>query len=153
MTHNDTFRRLRYILKLADPEVIATFALTETQVSVEEFLPWLKKEEDEGFDAIPDAKLAAFLNGLIIKMRGKKDGPPMPLEEKLTNNGVLIKLKIAFNYKADDILRVLERGGITVGKSELSALFRKPTHKNYRQCKDQFLRKFLMGLQLEHAES
>ncbi|WP_413540186.1 DUF1456 family protein [Marinobacter sp. BSs20148] len=30
---------------------------------------------------------------------------------------------------------------------ELSALFRKPGNKNYRECKDQILRNFLLGLQ------
>ena len=39
---------------------------------------------------------------------------------------------------------------IVIGKSELSAFFRKVDHKNYRECRDQVLRNFLKGLQLEY---
>ena len=41
---------------------------------------------------------------------------------------------------------VMETAGIRVSKPELSALFRKYGHKNYRPCGDQFLRNFLKGL-------
>jgi uncharacterized protein YehS (DUF1456 family) len=37
-----------------------------------------------------------------------------------------------------------------IGKHELSAFFRKPGHKHYRECKDQILRKFLKGVQLKY---
>ena len=49
----------------------------------------------------------------------------------------------------NDILRRL-RYTFSFDETELSALFRKPGHKNYRECKDQTLRHFLKGLQLEH---
>ena len=58
-----------------------------------------------------------------------------------------MKLKIAFNLQADDIVTILDEVDFRIGKSELSAFFRKPTHKNYRECKDQVLRNFLTGLQ------
>jgi uncharacterized protein YehS (DUF1456 family) len=35
-------------------------------------------------------------------------------------------------------------------RHELSALFRKPEQEQFRACKDQVLRNFLMGLQLKH---
>jgi len=37
-----------------------------------------------------------------------------------------------------------------LSKHELSAFFRKPGHKNFRECNDQVLRKFLQGLQIQH---
>jgi len=41
-----------------------------------------------------------------------------------------------------------------ISKHELSAIFRKPGQKQYRECKDQFLRNFLYGLQFkERPES
>jgi uncharacterized protein YehS (DUF1456 family) len=36
---------------------------------------------------------------------------------------------------------------------ELSAFFRKPSHKSYRYVKGQYLRNFLMGLQLKYKSS
>ncbi|MCK5433009.1 MAG: DUF1456 family protein, partial [Gammaproteobacteria bacterium] len=36
---------------------------------------------------------------------------------------------------------------------ELSAFFRKPGHKHYRNCQDQVLRKFLKGLQLKYRNN
>ena len=41
---------------------------------------------------------------------------------------------------------------LVVSKPELSAFFRKPGHKHYRECKDQFLRNFLQGLQMVHRD-
>jgi uncharacterized protein YehS (DUF1456 family) len=40
----------------------------------------------------------------------------------------------------------------SIGKHELSAFFRKPDHKNYRECKDQVLRNFLKGLELKYRQ-
>jgi uncharacterized protein YehS (DUF1456 family) len=38
--------------------------------------------------------------------------------------------------------------GFPLSKPELSALFRKKGHKNYRECGDQIMRNFLKGLTL-----
>ena len=75
----------------------------------------------------------------------------MPVAETHLNNNVIFrKLKIALNLKDTDILNLMRRAGFPLSKPELSALFRKPGHTNYRECKDQILRNFLKGLQLEH---
>jgi uncharacterized protein YehS (DUF1456 family) len=39
---------------------------------------------------------------------------------------------------------------LRMSKHELSAFFRKPDHKHYRDCKNQILRNFLQGLQLKY---
>jgi uncharacterized protein YehS (DUF1456 family) len=44
-------------------------------------------------------------------------------------------------------LAIFELAGFRISNHELSAFFRKPTHKNYRECKDQVLRNFLLGVQ------
>ena len=46
------------------------------------------------------------------------------------------------------MLGMLTLGGHPMSKGELTALFRKPTHKHYRDCGDQVLRNFLHGLTL-----
>lgn len=126
------------------------FGLANHEATRSEVNGWLKKEEDPDFLACSDATLEKFLNGLIIEKRGKKDGPEPEPAKKFTNNIVFVKLKIALNLKADEILKLMHKVDFIVSKHELSAFFRKPGHKNYRVCKDQYLRNFLNGLQLDY---
>ena len=50
--------------------------------------------------------------------------------------------------KEDDLHAILKSVNFPVSKPELSALFRKAGHDNYRPCGDQLLRNFLKGLTL-----
>ncbi len=61
-----------------------------------------------------------------------------------------MKLKIALNLKADDVLEIMNLADLRISKHELSAFFRRPDHKHYRDCKDQILRNFLHGMQLKY---
>jgi uncharacterized protein YehS (DUF1456 family) len=148
MTQNDILRRIRYILDLDDSKMISIFSLADLEVTRAQISDWLKKEDDEAYQKLSDPELATFLNGLIVEKRGKKDGPQPAPEQKLTNNIIFMKLKIAFNLKAEDTLSLLALNDMTISKHELSAFFRKPGHKHFRACKDQVLRNFLKGLQL-----
>ena len=65
---------------------------------------------------------------------------------QLSNNDKLKKIRIALNLQEDAMLSILKAGGHPLSRGELSALFRKPSHKHYRECGDQVLRKFLSGL-------
>ena len=94
--------------------------------------------------------MATFLNGLIVDKRGKKDGPQPEPEKQLSNNIVFRKLKIALNLQADEVLSLVNQADFRISKHELSAFFRKPGHKHYRECKDQVLRNFLKGMQLKY---
>lgn len=127
--------------------MIAIFALAECKVTREQVSNWLKREDDPAAVNLPDTQLAIFLNGLINDKRGKKEGPQPAPEKRINNNIVLTKLKIAFNLKAEDIIETLALADLRLGKAELSAFFRKPDHKHFRQCKDQVLRNFLQGLE------
>lgn len=150
MTNNDILRRVRYIFDLKDTAIVAIFRLAEVEVEQPKVTAWLKKDDDEGYAAMRDRDLATFLNGFISYKRGKREGPAPAPEAKLNNNQVFQKLRIALNLQADDILAIFEREGLPLSHHELSAFFRKPGHKNYRECKDQILRNFLMGLQNQH---
>ena len=91
--------------------------------------------------------MASFLNAVIVDKRGKKEGPePIP-ESRLNNNLIFRKLRIALNYKDEDILEILSSMDMDISKHELSAFFRNPSQPQFRPCKDQILRKFLFGLQ------
>ena len=96
-----------------------------------------------------DNQLAIFLNGLIINNRGKKEGEQPIAESRLNNNIILRKLKIALNLKDDDIIDIMSLVDLRVGKHELSAFFRNPNQSQYRTCHDQFLRNFLLGMQIK----
>ncbi|MES9904676.1 MAG: DUF1456 family protein [Sedimenticola sp.] len=150
MTNNDILRRIRYVFDFSDKKMIAIFSLADEQVVLEVIKSWFKKEEDAGYQACSDTQLALFLNGLINEKRGKREGPQPEPEKRLTNNIILKKLKIALNMKADDVLKTLALADLRISKHELSAFFRKPNHKHYRECKDQILRNFLKGLQLKY---
>ena len=149
MTNNDILRRIRYVFDLSDSKIVEIFTLVEASVERKEVIGWLKKDDDDAFIECPDEQLAIFLNGLIVFRRGKKDGP-IPVPEKILNNNIILrKLKIAMDFKSQDMLNALESAGMTLSDHELSALFRKAGHKHYRECQNQILRNFLEGLRIK----
>ncbi|MCK9174855.1 MAG: DUF1456 family protein [Desulforhopalus sp.] len=147
MTNNDILRRIRYIFDIDDSTMISIFGLADYQVTRELISDWLKKEDDPAFQECSDTKLAIFLNGFINYKRGKKEGPQPKPEKRLTNNIIFMKLKIALNLKAEDVLEIMDLADFPMSKHELSAFFRKPDHKHYRDCQNQILRNFLQGAQ------
>ena len=150
MNNNDVLRRVRYTFDFDDTKMIAIFALGGLDVTRAEVSDWLKKDDDPGFRKCSDVQLARFLNGLIIDKRGSRDGPQPEPETSLTNNIVFRKLKIALNLQADEILTLIKQADFSMSKHELSAFFRRPGHKHYRECKDQVLRYFLKGVQKKY---
>lgn len=153
MTNNDILRRLRYTFDFNDDKMIALFALAEHTVTRAQVSDWLKKDDHEAFQELSDKELAIFLNGLINDKRGKRDGPQMPPEERLNNNIILRKLKIALNLKDTDMVAILKSVDLRVSKHELTAFFRNPKQNQYRLCHDQFMRNFLHGLQVTYRDN
>ena len=149
MTNNDILRRIRYTFDLSDSQMIAIFNQADHEVTREEISDWLKKDDDPAFKDCSDTRMAIFLNGFINKRRGKREGAQPEPETRLNNNIIFTKLKIALNLKAEEIIELLALAGFHIGKHELSAFFRRPDHKHYRECKDQILRNFLKGVQLK----
>ncbi len=152
ITNNDILRRIRYAFDFRDKEMTEIFAAADYEATPQEINGWLKKEQESTYKECDDEHLALFLNGLINHKRGKKDGPQRDPETYLNNNIIFMKLKIALDLKSDDVLRILSLADQKISEHELSALFRKPTHNHYRECKNQLLRKFLNGLQLTYRE-
>ncbi len=64
----------------------------------------------------------------------------------MTNNDILKKLRIALELKDTDMIEILKLADFKISKTELNALFRHPDHRNYKECGDQVLRRFLNGL-------
>jgi uncharacterized protein YehS (DUF1456 family) len=147
VNNNDILRRLRYTFDFKDAAMVEIFAAADHAVTQEQIVNWLRKEDDTAYCAATDTELAIFLNGFINTRRGRREGDQPTPETRLSNNMILMKLKIALNLTSDDILQTLKAAEFCLSKHELSAFLRKPGNKHYRECRDQILRNFLMGLQ------
>jgi uncharacterized protein YehS (DUF1456 family) len=145
-------RRVRYVFDFSDQLMLSIFELGGHQGNIPELTTWFTREGTPEFVMCEDEYMARFLNGLIIKNRGSRDGTIPEPETKLTNNIILRKLKIALSLQADDIIAILKLNNFNLSKHELSALFRRPDHKNYRECLDQVLRNFLDGLEKHYRK-
>jgi len=152
MNNNDILRRIRYTFDFKDSKMMELSSLPDHPVTREQISAWLKKDDEPDHQECDDRQMAIFMNNFITEKRGKKDGPQPELPKRLTNNMIFMKLKIALNLQAEDVLEILALAGYKLGKHELSAFFRKPGHKHYRECKDQVLRNFLKGLQLMYRD-
>jgi uncharacterized protein YehS (DUF1456 family) len=149
MTNNDVLRRLRYALKIKDSTMIEIFKLSGHEIARSNLINLLKKEEEEGYVDCSDEVAELFLDGLVIHKRGKREMAPGHVEAQstpLTNNSILKKLRIALKFRDDEMLSTLKLAGMSISKSELSALFRKEGERHYKECGDQLLRNFLKGL-------
>lgn len=147
MTHNDILRSVRYLLDVGDARLGEIIRLGGGTISPDQLVAFLKKEDDPGYLECDHPTMAAFLSGLIIYKRGQDESrPPLPIEVPVTNNTILKRLRVAFELKDSDIIALIERCGLRVSKAELGAFFRRPDHRNYRDCGDQFLRNLLRGM-------
>ena len=149
MDTNDYFRRIRYALQLDDAEAMRLIGLGGHTVSIEDMATWRTKEGETDFQLCPNDVIHSLLNGLILDRRGpppESAGKPIKGLEILDNNMVLKQLRIALSMRADDVYDTIVLGGGRLGKTEVSALFRKTDARNYRRCGDQVVRWFLAGL-------
>ncbi|TCN80178.1 uncharacterized protein YehS (DUF1456 family) [Vibrio crassostreae] len=147
MTNNEILRRIQHALNLKNAQIIKAIEQADVTVAHDQVINWLKDDNDKSCSKMKDKELAVFLNGFINLKRGKKKGEQPKPEVALTNNMIFMKLRIALNMKAEDVLDVLEVVGISLSKYEIGAYFRKPENKNYKVCEDQLLCDFLNGVQ------
>jgi uncharacterized protein YehS (DUF1456 family) len=150
LKNNDILRSIRYAFDLSDAKMIAIFGAADHQVTRGQISDWLKKDDDPSFQGCGDRALIIFLNGLINEKRGKQEDRLSVPEQRLTNNIILKKLKIALDFKSEDILEIMALAQFRISQHEISAFFRRPDHKHYRLCKDQILRNFLKGVQQKY---
>mgnify|MGYP003624316160 FL=1 len=127
--------------------MVNVFAAAEHTVTTEQVIAWLTKEGEEAYTEISDTEFATFLNGFINTQRGKREGEQPAPESKLNNNIIFMKLRIALNMKAEDVIATLALVDFNLSKHELSAFSRKVDNKHYRVCNNQVLRLFLTGVQ------
>jgi uncharacterized protein YehS (DUF1456 family) len=152
MDNNYILRSLRYALNINDATMLKIFVLGDHKTNEPDIISLLKKEEDNGFLLCSNEVMRSFLDGLIIYKRGVQENKPGSPEKQtaLNNNVILKKIRIALNFREDEMLATFKLAGLDVKKPELTAIFRRPDHKNYKECGDQFIRNFLKGLALKN---
>ena len=122
-------------------------SIPELKLDKENVKSFLAKEDSGNNVECSDMIAAHFLDGLIIDRRGRNENMPQrKVDARVTNNLVLKKLRVAFELRDEDMHAIFSSAEFPVTKPELSALFRQPGHKHYRDCGDQMLRNFLKGL-------
>ena len=161
MDTNDLNRRIRYALSLDDADTQNLLKLGQyPAVELEQIAGWRAKESDPGYEVCPEDSVIALLDGLILDRRGPRSEPNKPLEveiadsvaesggtsNQLDNNMVLKQLRIALSLRTEEVHSLISAGGGRIGKTEVSAFFRKTTARNYRRCGDQVMRWFLAGV-------
>jgi uncharacterized protein YehS (DUF1456 family) len=147
MINNDVLRSVRFMLNVEDATIAEIIALGGLEVPLADVVAFLKKDDDPAYRECSNRVMAHFLDGLIVRRRGRDESQPRrPVETAVSNNTVLKKLRVAFELKEDDMLAIMHGAGFPVSRPELSALFRNPSHTNFRACGDQFLRNFLKSL-------
>ena len=164
MTNNDLLIRLRYALDIRDIDMLEIFRLGGIKVTKEELRKILVKRDDDGiftdaqeeYMACNNKMLDGFLNGFVTFKRGPQEprpnqGTPVaPSKPDKPNNLFFKKVKVALSLTTDDIMEIFEAGGNDVSKGEISAVLRKADHRNYKECLDSFIRRFLQGLTVKY---
>lgn len=152
MTNNDILRRLRYALRINDKNMIVIFKLGGVKITEEEVTALLTKDI-EMIKSCSNRLMNDFLTGLITYKRGIKKDQKIIEEEissnKNINNLILRKLRIALAFRSEDMIETFKDGGINMSDSELSAIFRRKDHKNYKEAGDKYIRVFLKGLTIQ----
>ena len=69
----------------------------------------------------------SYLSGVLMK-------------NKMSNNDILKKLRVALQLRDDDIVKILALVDFKITKTELSSFFRAEDHPNYRSCGDSSLK-------------
>ena len=149
MNNNDLLRSIRDALGLDEATMIQIFKEAGREVGQSTVASFMKTKDEDNYIPCANPIMAFFLDGLIIHLRGRKEGSApaaaKPVME-LGNNAILKKLRIALDLKEEDMVGVFKAGGVTVTNHEITALFRKEGHKHYKECDDQLLGRFIKGV-------
>jgi uncharacterized protein YehS (DUF1456 family) len=147
ITTNDILYRIKKALHLTNEEILKAYGLEEYEMTPEHLESLLKRRQDKGFEQCSYEELGVFLDGVVTLKRG-----PAPQKRtddeavELTNNLILKKLRIALNLKEHELQMLFALVDVELSKQQLSSLFRKESHKNFKPCSDELLDAFLEGL-------
>ncbi len=97
-------------------------------------------------DPVEDAALIGFLDALIERRRGPRPGGALAAPERVSNNLVLKKLRIALGLKDPEMMAIFARAGVHLSRNEMGAMFRAEDNRHFNPCDDGRLLCFLTGL-------
>ena len=126
--------------------MLEAYKLVNYSMEAEKLDNLLKRKRDAGFVLCSYEDLGMFLDGLVVLKRGPSPKKSTNDTVVLSNNLILKKLRIALELKEAETEIVFGLGEVQLSKQQLSSLFRKEGHKNYRECSDELLMVFLDGL-------
>ncbi len=147
LTPNEILYRIQKALRLSMDEMLHIYELEGYKMDATHLSNLLKRRYDKAFEPCSYEELGVFLDGLITLKRGPS--PKKPGDDEavaLTNNLILKKLRIALELKEAEVEIVFGLGEAELSKQQLSSLFRKESHKNFKACSDELLMAFLEGL-------
>ncbi len=147
MKTNDILYKIQKALNLSQEEMLEAYKLAQFKMDTARLDSLLKRRQDKGSKLCTYEELGLFLDGLVILKRGpssKKSNDEETVE--LTNNLILKKLRIALELKEAETEIIFSLGEAELSKQQLSSLFRKEDHKNFKECSDELLMAFLDGL-------
>lgn len=149
MNNNDVFRSIQLILNINDKMAVDIFKLADYVIDPAIVSGFTKEANDPVYINCTNKQILLFLDGLITQRRGKLQENQSEIKKilpPLSNNVICKKLRIAFNLQEDNLKELLSLADFDVSKNELSAISRRLGHKHYRECSDDFLMAFLVGL-------
>ena len=80
ITNNDVMKKLRVALKLRDTDIIDILKLAEFETTPTELSAIFRNEEHKNYMPCGDQLLRRFLDGLIIRNRGKMERKPLAVQ-------------------------------------------------------------------------
>ena len=72
MTNNDILKKLRIALQLKDTDIIEILKLADFEITKSELSALFRNTDHRNYKECGDQILRNFLNGLIIRNRGKR---------------------------------------------------------------------------------
>ncbi len=144
---NEIFYRIQKALNLTHEEIIQAYKLEDYSMEASRLASLLSRRQDKAFQLCSYEELGVFLDGLVSLKRGpspKKSDDNEAVE--LSNNLILKKLRIALELKETETEIIFGLADIELSKQQLASLFRKESHKNFKECSDELLMAFLDGL-------
>lgn len=81
LTNNDILKKLRVALSFKDTDIMECLELVEFKITKSELSAIFRNEDHPNYVPCGDQLLRNFLNGLIIKNRGKREDPKAQTEK------------------------------------------------------------------------
>lgn len=144
---NEILYRIYKALNLTLDEMVEAYTLESYIIKKDQVSAYLVKRQDKDFKVCSYEELGIFLDGLVLLKRGPASQKVVKDDVVLSNNLILKKLRIALELKESETEIIFGLGDIKLSKQQLSSLFRKENHKNFKVCSDALLLSFLEGLE------